>query len=100
MEIVLDAGADDISSEGQYHEITCEVSNLEAIKKALVQKNIPTVTAEMTMLPSTYIKVVGSDAKNMLALMEALEEQEDVHNVYANFDISDEEMEKIAAEAE
>jgi YebC/PmpR family DNA-binding regulatory protein len=99
METVLEAGAEDISSDGQYHEITCDVSSLEAIKKALAQKNIPTVTAEMTMLPSTYVKLAGADAKGMLSLMEALEDQEDVQNVYANFDISDEEMDKITAES-
>ena len=57
------------------------------------------VTAEMTMLPGSYVKVAGADAKALLALMEALEDHEDVQNVYANFDIPDEEMEKITAEA-
>ena len=56
------------------------------------------VTAEMTMLPSTSVKVVGADAKTLMSLMEALEDQEDVQNVYANFDIPDEEMDKIAEE--
>ncbi|VAW19841.1 Probable transcriptional regulatory protein YebC [hydrothermal vent metagenome] len=56
------------------------------------------VTAEMTMLPSTTVKVEGSDARTLLALMENLEEQEDVQNVYANFDISDEEFERLAQE--
>lgn len=96
MEIVLDAGADDIQSDGQYHEITCEAGGFTAVKDALVAKNIPTVTAEVTMIPSTTVKVVGEDAKQVLSLMEALEEHEDVQNVYANFDIPDEEMEKIS----
>lgn len=96
MDIVLDAGAEDIDSEGDQHEITCEIGNLEAVKKALAEKSIETITAEMTMIPSTYVKVSGNEAKSLLGLMEALEEQEDVQNVYGNFDISDEEMEKLA----
>ncbi len=56
------------------------------------------VSAEMTMLPSSTIKVVGEGARNLLSLMEALEEHEDVQNVYANFDIPDEELDKIAQE--
>ena len=96
MELALEAGAEDITSEGQYHEITCDIGNLQAIKSAIEEKGIPMVTAEMTMLPSTTVKVVGDDAKTLMALMEALEDQEDVQNVYANFDIPDEEMDKIA----
>ena len=97
MEIVLDAGAEDINSEGNYHEITCGMESFEAVRKAVEAKNIPMVTAEMTMLPTSYVKIVGNDAKTLLDLMEALEEHEDVQNVYANFDIPDEEMEKITA---
>jgi len=96
MDIVLDAGAEDISSEGDLHEITCEIGDLEAIKTALAGKEIPITVAEMTMIPSSSVKVAGNEAKQLLSLMEALEEQEDVQNVYANFDISDEEMEKLS----
>jgi len=98
MDVVLDAGAEDINSEEEYHEITCAISDFEAVKSAIKEKNIPIVNAEMTMIPSTTVKVAGNDAKQLLSLMEALEEQEDVQNVYANFDISDEEMEKISEE--
>ncbi len=96
MDIVLDAGAEDIMSEGQYHEITCGIADLETVKEAVKAKDIPMVTAEMTMIPSSYVKVVGNEAKQLLALMDGLEEQEDVQNVYANFDIPDEEIEKIS----
>ena len=98
MSIVLDAGAEDIGSEGKYHEITCEINDLDNIRKALVSKNIPTVTSEMTMLPSSYVKVTGEDVRQLLGLMEALEEHEDIQNVYANFDITDEELEKASVE--
>ena len=98
MDIVLDAGAEDIKSEGEYHEVYCEINDLENVKQALADKSIEVVTAEMTMIPSNTVKVTGNDAKALLGLMEALEEHEDVQNVYANFDISDEEMEKLAEE--
>jgi YebC/PmpR family DNA-binding regulatory protein len=99
MDVVLDAGVEDIQDSGEFHEITCGIADLESVKKALADKNIPVDTAEMTMIPSNYVKVEGNDARVLMALMEALEEHEDVQNVYANFDISDEEMEKLAAEA-
>lgn len=96
MEAALDAGAEDVKSEGKSHEITCETSTFEAVKKALEAKKIPTVSAEITMVPTTTVKVVGDQAKQVLDLMDALEEHEDVQNVYANFDISEEELEKIS----
>lgn len=96
MEIVLDAGADDIQGDGDSFEVTCEPSNFEKVKEALRSKNIPTATAEITKVPKSTVKVVGNDAKNVLALMEALEEHEDIQNVHANFDIPDEELEKAA----
>ncbi|MBN1869352.1 MAG: YebC/PmpR family DNA-binding transcriptional regulator [Candidatus Omnitrophica bacterium] len=99
MEIALEAGAEDISSGKQYHEITCDINSLQPIKDALMAKKIPTETAEMTMLPSTTVRIVGADAKALMGLMEALEEHEDVQNVYANFDIPDEELDKIAEES-
>jgi YebC/PmpR family DNA-binding regulatory protein len=92
MDIVLDAGAEDIDSSGDSHEITCEIGNLEAVKNALKAKNIATVSAEMAMIPSTTVSVVGNDARQLMGLMEALEDQEDVQNVYANCDIPDEEI--------
>ncbi|MCK4883069.1 MAG: YebC/PmpR family DNA-binding transcriptional regulator [Candidatus Omnitrophica bacterium] len=96
MEIALDAGAEDITTEEEYHEITSDIGSLPAIKAALEAKNIPMENAEMTMLPSTTVKVAGADAKAVMGLIEGLEDNEDIQNVYANFDISDEEMEKIA----
>ncbi len=96
MDIVLDAGAEDIKSEGAYYEITCDVSNLEAVKEAIKSKNIPMVTAEVTMIPKSTVKVVGNDAKQLLSLMETLEDHEDIVSVYANFDIPDEVMEEIS----
>jgi YebC/PmpR family DNA-binding regulatory protein len=99
MEAALDAGAEDVKSDGESLEVICESTVLEKVKSALAAKNIETASAEVTMLPTTTVKVEGNAAKNILGLMEALEEHEDVQNVYANFDISDEEMAKISNEA-
>jgi YebC/PmpR family DNA-binding regulatory protein len=96
MEVVLDAGADDIKSDGDSFEVTCEPANFEKVKEALKTKNIQTASAEITKVPKSTVKVVGAEAKNVLALMEALEEHEDIQNVHANFDIPDEELEKAA----
>ncbi|MFH1201970.1 MAG: YebC/PmpR family DNA-binding transcriptional regulator [Candidatus Omnitrophota bacterium] len=96
MSIVLDAGAEDMKSEGVNYEITCKVQDLENIKNTLQQKGIATQVAEITMIPSSTIKVTGTDAKQVLTLVEALEEQEDVQQVYANFDIPDEILDQVA----
>ena len=96
MEIVLDAGADDLKTEGAEFEITCDPTVFEKVRSALEAKKIPMVSAEVTMLPSSMVKVKGEEVRSLLALMEALEEQEDVQNVYANFDISEEDLAKAA----
>lgn len=91
--LALEAGAEDFRTEDDdYYEIITLVENFEKVKKTLEEKNIPIATAEVTMLPQTYIKLTGADAQKMLSLMEELEEHDDVKNVYANFDISLAEM--------
>ncbi len=96
MDIVLEAGAEDLKSEGDTFEVMCEPGNFEAVKKAIQDKNIETQSAEVTMIPNSTVKVTGDDAKKILELMNSLEDHEDVQNVYANFDIPDQEMEKIS----
>ncbi len=98
MEIALDAGAEDVKAEGDTIEVYCEPSKFEAVKKAFEAKKIETVTAEVTMIPTNTVKVEGNDAKNLLALIESLDENEDIQHVHANFDISDEVMAKLAEE--
>ena len=95
MDLVLEAGAEDLKSEGEYFEVTCDPSSFEAVKSALEAKKIPTQTCEITMLPNSTVKVVGQEARQVLELMDSLEEHEDVQAVYANFDIPDEELEKV-----
>ena len=92
MDIVLEAGAEDMTTEGDTYTVTTEPLQLENVRKAIDAKKVPMKSAEVTMIPTTTKKVTGSEAKNVLALIEALEDYEDVQNVYANFDISDEDM--------
>ena len=90
MGIVLDAGAQDMQTEEDTYEVVTDTKDLENIKKELEANKIKTKSAEITMIPSTTIKLEGEAAKQVLGLVEALEEHDDVQNVYANFDIPDE----------
>ena len=88
IELALDAGAEDVLTEDpELYEITTPPADFEKVKKALETKQIPMVSGEVTMLPKTYVKLTGTAASQMMALMNALEEHDDVKNVYANFDI-------------
>lgn len=100
MSIVLEAGAEDMQSEEKNYEITCSSQDFEKIKTTLKEKGITTQAAEITMMPSSTVKVTGSDAKAVLGLVEVLEDHEDVQNVYANFDIPDNILEEISAKEE
>jgi YebC/PmpR family DNA-binding regulatory protein len=99
MTIALEAGAEDFENDADsdVYEITTAPEDLDKVKNALTQKNISGALAEITMVAQTYIKLTGDEAKSMLKLMDALEEHDDVKNVYANFDISKEDMEKLGA---
>ncbi len=97
MEIALAAGADDMQTTGDVFEITCEPAAYEKLKGVLKDKEIATQVAEISMVPQNTVPVneVGT-ARKIISLMEAFEDQEDVQNVYANFDIPDEIMNKLA----
>jgi YebC/PmpR family DNA-binding regulatory protein len=97
MMTVLDAGASDMSTEEDYYEIVMPYNKFEVVKQALDLKKIPYITAEMTMVPQTTIKLEGKQAEQMLRLMEELEDHDDVQKVFANFDIDTEIMEKMSA---
>jgi len=70
---------------------------IETVREALEQSGIPTESAELAMLPKSTVKLEGREAEQMLRLMEALEDNDDVQNVYANFDISEEQMAEASA---
>lgn len=94
--LALDAGAQDFRQDDTFWEIITSVGDLEKVKKALEAKKIALTLAHVTKLPSTYIPMKGAEAERMLALMDALEEHEDVKEIYANFDIPREIVERIS----
>jgi YebC/PmpR family DNA-binding regulatory protein len=96
--VCLDAGAEDVKLVDKNYEVICDFKDLEKIKEALKVKGIKTEAAEITMIPNSKVKVVDNDAKQLLSLIEALEEHDDVQKVHANFDIPDDVLEKIASE--
>lgn len=90
MTVALESGAEDFTTGSDTYEITTGPADLDKVKAALQAVGIVAATAELTMLPTTTVRSEGENAKNILALIESLEEHEDVQNVYANFDIPDE----------
>jgi YebC/PmpR family DNA-binding regulatory protein len=96
MEIAIEAGAEDVKQSGDQWEITTAQPDFAAVRDALTKAGIPIDEAEITMIPQTTVKVEGKEAEQMLRLMEMLEENDDVEHVYANFDIDDAEMERLA----
>jgi YebC/PmpR family DNA-binding regulatory protein len=92
MELALDAGADDMTVEEESFEIVCPPSLFNKVKEALEAQKIPISSSEITYVPKTSVKVEGRQAEQILKLLEALEELDDVQNVYANFDIDAKEL--------
>lgn len=92
-EIVIEAGADDLQDEGDVFEIYASPENFEAVEEAIKKAGIQPQAAEISMIPQNYIRLEGADAKQMLKLYEAIDDNEDVQKVYANFDIDESEME-------
>ncbi len=97
MSVALDAGAEDMKNEPgeENYEIVTSPEDLIAVKDAVEKSNIPVESAEVTMLPKNYVVLDEKAAEQMIRLMEALEDHDDVQNVYANFDIPDEIAEKV-----
>ncbi|MCG3176177.1 MAG: putative transcriptional regulatory protein [Candidatus Omnitrophica bacterium] len=97
MSIALDAGAADFTSDKEVYEITTEPQDFERVKKAVSDAGVTPDSAEVTMIPANSVKVAQPEAaKTILALIEALEEHDDVQNVYANFDIPNEILQQLA----
>jgi YebC/PmpR family DNA-binding regulatory protein len=95
IEAALEAGASDVVNTGSAYSVTTEPNDLDAVKGALEEKKIPVANAEVAMVPQTTIKLEDRPAEQMLKLMEALEEHDDVQQVYANFDIDDSILERL-----
>jgi len=97
LEIALEGGAEDMQADDASYEIRTGPSDLEAVKQALDSRGIAYDSAEITMLPQTRVTLEEKEAQQVLRLMDALEDLDDVQQVYANFDIPDQIMEAIAA---
>ncbi len=95
MEIALEAGADDVRDEGDEFMVVTDVSAFEQVKNAIDERHIPCLEANIAMVPQNEVKLDAGKAESMLKMMEKLEDNDDVQNVYANFDIDDEVMEKL-----
>jgi YebC/PmpR family DNA-binding regulatory protein len=98
MEVALEAGADDVASEKEFYEVTCEPGVFSAVKDALAAREIKTTSAEVAMVAGNMIALPADQARKALELMENLEDHDDVQNVYTNLDIPDELVEEMSQE--
>lgn len=98
LEIVLDAGAEDVISGDDVWEIVTSFESFMDVRRALEDKEIPIASAAVTMLPKNAVELGRTEAQKILRLVDALEEHDDVQEVYANFDIPDEILEEIAGQ--
>jgi len=93
MMVVLEAGAEDMELEGDAYFITCRVEAFGAVKDALQESEIPFRDAQISQVPKNYIQLDSSEQRKVLRLLESIEEQGDVQNVYANLDIAEDVLE-------
>ncbi len=97
MDVALEAGALDVRETEKEYEVLTAPSDFEKVKKKLEEAQLVPAYAEISMIPQTTVRLTGKEAQQMLKLMESLEDSDDVQHVYANFDIPDEEMERLSA---
>ncbi|MFQ5692985.1 MAG: YebC/PmpR family DNA-binding transcriptional regulator [Nitrospinota bacterium] len=97
MELALEAGADDLQAEAGHFVITTSPEDFETVREKLAEKEIPLASAELTMVPQSSIQLDAEKARQVLKLMESLEDHDDVQDVFANFDIPDAVMEEVGA---
>jgi YebC/PmpR family DNA-binding regulatory protein len=97
MNLVLDAGAEDLKDSGDTWEVISDPASHEAVLEAISKANIENISAEaVAMVPKNLLKLEGKNAQGMIRLSEALEEHDDVQNVYSNFDVDESEVESVA----
>jgi YebC/PmpR family DNA-binding regulatory protein len=97
LNLALEAGADDMNDDGSVWEIVSSPESFEAVRDAVKASGIEPASAEVAMIPQNYVKLQGKDAQQMLRLMEALDDHDDVQHVWANFDIEEKEIEASLA---
>jgi YebC/PmpR family DNA-binding regulatory protein len=96
MNIVLEAGGEDLKDDGENWEILTDPSAYESVLEAVKKAGIEPASASVAMIPQNYIKLEGSAANTMIRLIEALEDNDDVQNVHSNFDIDEKLLEEVA----
>ncbi|HET6691713.1 MAG TPA: YebC/PmpR family DNA-binding transcriptional regulator [Miltoncostaeaceae bacterium] len=96
MEVALSGGAEDIAEDGEQWQITTEPADFMPVREALEQSGIGYVSAELTMVPKSTVAPSEKEARQILRLIDALEENDDVQDVHSNFDISEELLEAVA----
>jgi YebC/PmpR family DNA-binding regulatory protein len=96
MNIILEAGGEDLKDDGEAWEIVTEPSAYEGVLDAVKKAGITPASSSVSMVPQNYIKLEGHNANTMIRLMEALEDHDDVQNVHANFDIDQKLLEEVA----
>lgn len=94
--LALESGAEDVKRDGDTFELTCEQAVFETVRQALKNANIATDSAQITMIPSTWVTLEGEKAEQMVRLIDALEEHDDVQHVYSNFELSEADMNRLA----
>lgn len=97
MELALDAGAQDVREAGNEFEIITDPMSFEGVRQAIIARKIKYMDARIGMIPQNTVKLEGAKAEQMLKMMEKMEDHDDVQNVYANFDIADDIMERMSA---
>jgi YebC/PmpR family DNA-binding regulatory protein len=96
MNLVLDAGADDLRNDGENWEVITAPENLHPVQETITKAGIQTVSAQVAFIPRNTVAVEGANVGRLLKLTEALEDHDDVQNVFSNFDIDEKEMEALA----
>ncbi|MCP4666653.1 MAG: YebC/PmpR family DNA-binding transcriptional regulator, partial [Deltaproteobacteria bacterium] len=96
LELALEAGAEDVIEGESEFDVITDPSEFLTVKKTIDDAGMPHTLAEVTMIPKNTVKVEGKKAQQMLNLMQGLEDNDDVSHVYANFDISDEDLEAMS----
>ena len=96
MDIILEAGAEDMKEDGNNYEIFTSPEDYEAVDQALKGKGIEAAISTLSMVPQNYVQLEGKKAEQCLKLMDALEDQDDAQHVWANFDIDEEEISKYS----
>ena len=97
LSIALEAGADDMSDEGENWEVLSDPAAFEAVRDAVKASGVEPASAQVAMLPQNYVKLTGAPANQMIRLMDALDDHEDVKQVWSNFDIEEKEIEASLA---